>query len=470
MTTRGRGYRSMQRRDFLKAGLAAGGLLVSNSVWSRVLAAPANDTGASSYGALRDADPATGIQAPPGFTSREIARAGTPVPGTTSLYPVFPDGAHVFPASNSFDGDDGWILVVNSENPPPASVPVLGEAQDLLGGASAIRFDGDGNIVDAYPVLSGTRSNCSGGATPWGTWLSCEEFDNTEHVPDGVPLLAPAPSDAGRVWECDPTGQTPARAVEALGRFKHEAAAFDGLGRVYLTEDIGDGCLYRFRPLPANTRNTPASLESGTLEAMTVPDGLPGVGGAPVPVGWTDPLDPSAANQSTRLQAHGQGAAVFDGGEGCWFAPEGPGPQGVVYFTTKGDDRVWAHDTGDQTLELVYPGPMVDSDDRVLSGVDNLIVSPHTGNVYVVEDGGNMEVVVIEDRPDLGGRFAAPFVRFTGPQHGLVEQPNPTPLPLESEVTGVTLVPDGTRMYFSSQRELVVGATYELRAPGGTRF
>lgn len=445
----------MQRRDFLKAGLAAGGLLVSNSVWSRVFAAPVTDApGASSYGNL--VTDATGITVPEGFEVREIARANTPVGPTTFPYPVFPDGAHVFP-----DGD-GWILVVNSENPPGADFPFLEEVQDQLGGASAIRFDGSGDIVDAYRVLGGTRTNCAGGATPWGTWLSCEEFDETEHVPGGAPPpFAQSPSEAGRVWECDPTGLSQGVPRPDLGHFKHEAAAFDLQGRVYLTEDIGDGCLYRYTPRLGHQRNQPGSLDGGTLEALKAEgDGT---------VSWVPVNDPRAQDASTRHQAQALGATAFDGGEGCWFAPKwvagtAEPDTGIVYFTTKGDDRVWAHDVGEQSLEVVYPGPNAQGD-RVLNGVDNIIGSERTGNLYVAEDGDNMEVVVLE--PTESGYAASPFIRFNGPQHGLVDQPNPTPVPLESEVTSITISPDGKRMYFSSQREAVFGATYELLIPEG---
>ena len=64
-------------------------------------------------------------------------------------------------------------------------------------------------MTAAYRILSGTRANCAGGATPWGRWLSCEEVDR------------------GYVWDTDPAGAgTPVRR-DAMGRFQHEAAAVD---------------------------------------------------------------------------------------------------------------------------------------------------------------------------------------------------------------------------------------------------
>ena len=67
-----------------------------------------------------------------------------------------------------------------------------------------------------------------------------------------------------------PAGILPAVPRPALGNFSHEAAAVDPVGkRVYLTEDQGDACFYRFTP-----DNYP-NLASGLLEvAVVAPDQL----------------------------------------------------------------------------------------------------------------------------------------------------------------------------------------------------
>ena len=382
----------ISRRDFLGTGaLAAGALAFGPGFWRTALAAPAS-AGPGPYGAPGPPD-ASGIGVPPGFSVREIARAGQVVEGTAYPWHIFPDGQ----ATYALD-DGGWVLVSNSE-----SVVASGA------GSSAIRFDAGGQIVDAYRVLAGTNVNCAGGRTPWGTWLSCEEYDY------------------GQVWECDPLGRQIPFPRPALGLFKHEAAAVDPVGRrLYLTEDQPDGCLYRFTP------TTFGDLSAGTLEVMT---GAPG--GA---VAWERVPDPSAiAGGPTRKQV--AAATHFDGGEGIWY------DSGVVYFSTKGDSRIWSYDTQTQVLDVLYDGKA--TPEAGLTGLDNITVS-RSGDLFGAEDNG-------QDSVDIGiitrDRVASRFLTASGPNHS------------GSELAGVIFDPSGTRMYFSSQRAFGTGAVYEVTGP-----
>jgi len=383
----------VDRRTVLRAGLlGAGTATFSGALWADAFGAAAQP-GPSPYGDLLPAD-ANGIQLPAGFTSRVIARSRQRVAGTGYLWHDAPDGGACFA-----DGT-GWIYVSNSEIP-------------LLGGASAVRFGADGTVVGAYRILGGTNVNCAGGATPWGTWLSCEE----------VPL--------GRVFETDPYGVRSASARTRMGRFKHEAAACDPDRQVvYLTEDEGDGCFYRFRP------DIWGNLDTGTLEVLCAP-----AGSTTGPVTWQRIPDRDGFPIPTRLQV---GAAKhFDGGEGCHYSA------GVCYFTTKGDNRVWAYDAVHQALDLAYDDSLIPSGAAPLTGVDNITGVP-SGDLYVAEDGGNMEINIVTP-----GGVVAPVLR-------ILDQAS-------SEIAGPAFAPDGSRLYFSSQRGTAGhtggGITYEVRGP-----
>jgi hypothetical protein len=226
----------------------------------------------------------------------------------------------------------------------------------------------------------------------------------------------------------------------ALGNFSHEAAAVDPIGkRVYLTEDQGDSCLYRFTP------DTYPSLASGPLEVAVV--------ASDKSVTWREVPDPNLITQGKTTRTQVPDATKFDGGEGLWHH------EGILYFTTKGDKKVWAYDARSQTIDVLYDHAL--APDAALDAVDNVTVSPY-GDVYVCEDGGNMEVVLITSKG-----VVAPFCRLGLPDGSVAPEHQ------GSEVCGVVFDPSGTRMYFSSQRAYPYvpgtpaadGALYEVEGP-----
>jgi uncharacterized protein len=328
-----------------------------------------------------------GLRLPDGFTSRVVAHGGKRVPGTDYRWHEASDGSATFPLD-----DGGWILVSNSET--------------LSGGASAIRFDRRGKVADAYRILDGTSQNCSGGGTPWGTWLSCEEIES------------------GLVWECDPTGRRRPVSHPAMGVFKHEAAAVDPRGRrVYLTEDLIEGRFYRFTP----TRWP--DLSAGLLELATVARN-----GA---VTWSEVPDPAARRTAIRRQV--PGSTAFKRGEGIWRDGR------TVYLATTADDRVHAYDIARERVRVIYDG--LASRSAPLLRVDQLTAN-RAGEVFVCEDISTEEIDIgVIDR----SRRVSRFLSATGPQHE------------NSELTGVTFDPSGSRMYFSSQR---AGGSDGLAGPG----
>ena len=404
----------MDRRHFLRAGVVStgAGVMLPTAMFARPASARSAEgsatPGESPYGPLSDTPDENGLLLPAGFTSRVIAVSGELVGETDHSWHMFPDGAGTFD-----DGNGGWYYTCNSE--------VFDFMAPASGGVSAIHFDADGNIVDAYRILEGSNSNCAGGPTPWGTWLSGEENF----------------SGQGRIWECDPTGAKPAVAHEAMGRWAHEAAAVDPDNQqVYLTEDNPTGVFYRYTPTAY------PDLSAGKLEACIV--------AADGSVTWGELTDPSGATVPTREQV--AGATIFPGNEGCWYH------QGWVYFTSKGDHSVHGIDIAAQKYTLLWKGDPdgLGVEGAVLSHVDNITVDAGSGDLFVAEDGGNMELIIITPEGAL-----APFVRVVGQGHD------------GSEMTGPVFNPSRDRLYFSSQRgpsiktpgEIVAGATAVPEGP-----
>jgi hypothetical protein len=404
------GRREFLRKSFLSCLSISATPIISacgdsgSGVFNDLIEAPPIEAGLSNIDNLGPlgAPDANGLRLPEGFTSRVVARSGEePVPGAGYIWHDSPDGGAVFPVN-----DGGWVYTSNSEIFQPRG----------LGGVGALRFDSGGNLISAYSILQNTSANCAGGPTPWGTWLSCEEFPG------------------GRVWETDPMGGNAAIVRPALGVFVHEAVSVHPeSGILYMTEDRPTGRFYRFVPAGTDLNGNP-DLTAGTLQVAEVTDGTEGS------VVWHDVPDPAATVGPTYRQV--AESTEFDGGEGLYIDGD------IAFFTTKGDNRVWAYDTVDETVFIIYDDDFFA--DPVLTGVDNVTVSMG-GDILVAEDGGNMQIVAISPSNAL-----VPLVQIVG-QDG-------------SEVTGPAFTPAGDRLYFSSQRgDLGIfqgpGITYEVQGP-----
>lgn len=106
-----------------------------------------------------------------------------------------------------------------------------------------------------------------------------------------------------------------------------------------------------------------------------------------------------------------------------------PLPDGVVLWTrvtAATDNKVWVHDVASATITVLYDAADFGTE-APLTGVDNIVVS-RSGDLFIAEDGGNMEIDVIT--PD---RTVAPFLRYLGND--------------QSELTGPVFDPSSSRLY-----------------------
>ncbi|MEE4204900.1 MAG: alkaline phosphatase PhoX, partial [Erythrobacter sp.] len=276
------------RRRFLAAtgtafaALALSGCSVRTASMAGAPAASGARRGFAGYGALRP-DPQGLLDLPEGFSYRVLSRLGDAMDDGGTV-PDRGDGM------GAFDIGNGEIALVRNHELQPrhdAGGPIahgFGTRNGSIvpGGTTNIVLDAETLTVKRqFRSLGGTIRNCSGGITPWGTWLTCEEAPTGPGQKYGDGLAR----NHGWVFEVPAaaTGLVDAVPLTAMGRFNHEAACVDpATGFVYLTEDRDDSVFYRFVP------EVPGDLaRGGRLQAMVL-DGLADTrnwNGAAMPVG-----------------------------------------------------------------------------------------------------------------------------------------------------------------------------------------
>jgi secreted PhoX family phosphatase len=450
------------RREFMRRWGSAVGSATVLGPWHGLLAryARGEETGvAPGFGPLRSCvDETTGlplIKLPEGFRCISFGWNGDAMVDGIPTPPLH-DGMGVV-ASNQNE----VILCRNHEinvGPSPFGADEITYDTNAGGGCTQLRFDTkSGSWIESRSCLSGTVKNCAGGATPWNTWLSCEE---TVLGPGDLVNGQPAPLQQAHGWIFDvpiDNQSTPVPLTE-MGRFVHEAVAVDPeSGIVYETEDRETSGFYRFLP------NVVGNLaRGGRLQMLKLPrceDLRQGIqGDATYDVQWVDIEDPTLAHSPGTEDSLGvfnqgkiQQAATFARLEGCWF--DG---QTAYFVSTSGGDakcgQVWAYLPAEHQLRLVFESP----DKHLLKMPDNMTVSPR-GGILLCEDSGEVGQR-LQGLTTCGRVFplAANDMVLQGEKNGIIGDFR------EQEFAGVTFSPDGEWLFVNIQTP---GITFAITGP-----
>ena len=349
--------------------------------------------------------------------------------------PGSPDGMAAFSIENN-----QTVLIRNHElgrtsgrlmgpfKDPSADALRLGKMQydsNAFGGTTNIVIDNATNkVVKEYLSLVGTMTNCAGGVSPMDTWLTCEENISKKRK-NKVPH--------GYVFEVDPRKdhlQEPVP-IKQMGRFQHEAVAFDKYGNGYLTEDRSDGLLYKFVPKSKD------SLFEGDLYALNiwVKDSRNWkkrdvAKNQKYKIKWVKLEDVDPVSDTLREEGKEKGATIFARGEGITH----DGDSIFITCTSGGKHKkgqIWKltpNSVQDGTLELWYE---VDHKDG-LNMPDNITVAPWG------------DLIVCEDNPDLDRLWG---ITPDGRPY-LIAENNYT----GAELAGACFSPGGKTLYINIQQ------------------
>jgi secreted PhoX family phosphatase len=399
----------LDRRSLFSTGAAA---LAFTGLAKSVVAQGASETyinEVEGYGPLVS-DPNGMLDLPQGFSYRILSQGGEAmsdglvVPGQFDGMGCFAlEGSRVAlvrnhelrgrNANHRDWGPGGQDQALIDRLPVDKAYGTYKDGRPLPGGTTTLIYDmATGEVVSQHLSLAGTSTNCCGGHTPWGSWLTCEETEET-------PADADVTKEHGYVFEVPAaaSGLVDPVPLKAMGRFAHEAVCVDpATGIVYLTEDKVDGLFYRFIP------NTPGKLaEGGRLQALAV-KGQPGASttnhdtrlwnvGDWVEAEWIDMDDVESPAGDLRSRGHAAGAALVARGEGIfWGANElymtattgGPIQRGQVL-------RYVPSPAEGTPQEAAQPGRLqlfVEStNEKTMNMADNLAIAPN-GHLILCED------------------------------------------------------------------------------------
>ncbi|MDX3752142.1 alkaline phosphatase PhoX [Streptomyces sp. AK08-02] len=463
---------ALTRRDFgRQSAISSAGVVLAGTVGALATAPNAlasTETGSADgesadrhhgvgYGPLLP-DPKGLLALPAGFSYRVITHSGKTTLESGEITPSNHDG------TAAFAGPRGTTLLVNNHElkgpradwkyPVPLTEGLVYDPA-ASGGCTVVEVRPGGQVAE-WVGIAGTSTNCAGGSTPWGTWLTCEE--NSDRA--GVNGMT---KDHGYVFEVDPSDKRANRNPKPLkffGRYNHEAVVIDPKrGDAYLTEDAAspNGLLYRWTP-PRTCHHGHGNLRtlSDTAGTLQAPKCFDSTGkfvddlsratkiGTVYGVDWVDVPDRDARTVDVRKQFGAGEITRARKLEGMWW---GDGGTYIVSSYARSespvqhDGQVWFYDPKRRTLTLkvllgVNPDP---SADGAFDGPDNITVSPY-GGLVIAEDGEGVQHLF--GATDSGRTY--PIAR-NELNAGTEEAPE------YSEFTGVTFSPDGKTLYANIQ-------------------
>ncbi len=399
------------------------------------------------FESLRPASPKAQFQLPATHDFQVILEEGQPL-GDGSQQPRNADFTGFVPKNGS---SRSGFLAINSEVMPLGDVTILDVHFDELNQKWLV----DASEKVDFDAVGGTRNNCSGGVTPWGTVLTCEEnkspgsknaagFNRFGYCLEIDPATRRVVNYAGGLPDGDKIWQM------AFG--DHENACVRSNRRtLYTGLDNAVGYLFKF------VADEAENLSSGDLFAFKKTRSGSGE--------WLKVPNKTPAQVNNTLNfCKNAGATSFNGIEDVEIGPL----DDMVYFAVKGDGAVYRfHDeqplgggffSGFETF-VGGPGAKYEvgpktAKKQVFWGVgnDNLAFDD-LGNLWILQDGSHN------------------FIWVVGPQH-TISEPDVRVFgiaPSGSEPTGITFTPDFEYLFMSFQHPFSGNRAQQKDASGMLR-
>ncbi|WP_155297744.1 PhoX family protein [Deinococcus kurensis] len=321
--------------------------------------------------------------------------------------------------------------------------------------------------VKGATMVKGTVGNCSGGQTPWGTLLTCEE--NVDGYTKAWAGSGYETMHQGWVTEIDPFDpkSTPKKRT-AMGRFRHEnvavTVAADGRVVGYMGDDMQDSCVYKFVSRGKYNKGDRAAnltlLEEGDLYVANFGTGswvlldydrnkklqeAKGADGKALFASQADVLADARASalavggtpvdRPEDIEIHPRTGEVYvaltnNSKHGNYFGQ-------IIKFREAGDD--WTAQT------FLWEVFAVGGPQSGFASPDNLVFDPY-GNLWMVTDNSDLSTNPIKG---FHGNNAMFFFPTEGPNAGRAYRFAIGPV--DAEMTGPVWSPDGKTLFVSIQ-------------------